>query len=151
MRDILDKSLKDAMRARDTQKISTIRLINAAIKDRDIAIRSEDNLEGVSDQEILSILSKMIKQRKESAKQYEEGGRLELAQQEFEEIEIIENFLPRQLDLNETEQIVKKIILEINANSLRDMGKVMSLLKENYSGKMDFGKAGVLAKELLSK
>ena len=131
MRDILDKSLKDAMRARDTQKISTIRLINAAIKDRDIAIRSEDNLEGVSDEEILSILSKMIKQRKESAKQYEEGGRLELAQQEFEEIEIIENFLPRQLDLNETEQIVKKIILEINANSLRDMGKVMSLLKEN--------------------
>ena len=151
MRDILDKSLKDAMRARDKQKISTIRLINAAIKDRDIAIRSEDNLEGVSDEEILSILSKMIKQRKESAKQYEEGGRLELAQQEFEEIEIIENFLPRQLDLNEIEQIVKKIILEINANSLRDMGKVMSLLKENYSGKMDFGKAGVLAKELLSK
>ena len=151
MRDILDKSLKDAMRARDTQKISTIRLINAAIKDRDIAIRSEDNLEGVSDEEILSILSKMIKQRKESAKQYEEGGRLELAQQEFEEIEIIENFLPRQLDLNEIEQIVKKIILEINANSLRDMGKVMSLLKENYSGKMDFGKAGVVVKELLSK
>ena len=151
MRDILDKSLKDAMRARDTQKISTIRLINAAIKDRDIAIRSEDNLEGVSDEEILSILSKMIKQRKESAKQYEEGGRLELAQQELEEIEIIENFLPRQLDLNETKQIVKKIILEINAHSLRDMGKVMSLLKENYSGKMDFGKAGVVAKELLSK
>ena len=151
MRDILDKSLKDAMRARDTQKISTIRLINAAIKDRDIAIRSEDNLEGVSDEEILSILSKMIKQRKDSAKQYEEGGRLELAQQEFDEIEIIENFLPKQLDLNETEQIVKKIILEINANSLRDMGKVMSLLKENYSGKMDFGKAGVVAKELLSK
>ena len=151
MRDILDKSLKDAMKARDAQKISTIRLINAAIKDRDIAIRSEDNLEGVSDEEILSILSKMIKQRKESAKQYEEGGRLELAQQEFEEIEIIENFLPRQLDLNETEQIVKKIILEINANSLRDMGKVMNLLKENYSGKMDFGKAGVVAKELLSK
>ena len=151
MRDILDKSLKDAMRARDTQKISTIRLINAAIKDRDIAIRSEDNLEGVSDEEILSILSKMIKQRKESAKQYEEGGRLELAQQEFKEIEIIENFLPRQLDLNEIEQIVKKIILEINANSLRDMGKVMSLLKKNYSGKMDFGKAGVVAKELLSK
>ena len=151
MRDILDKSLKDAMRARDTQKISTIRLINAAIKDRDIAIRSEDNLEGVSDEEILSILSKMIKQRKESAKQYEEGGRLELAQQELEEIEIIENFLPRQLDLNEIEQIVKKIILEINANSLRDMGKVMSLLKENYSGKMDFSKAGVVAKELLSK
>ena len=151
MRDILDKSLKDAMRARNAQKISTIRLINAAIKDRDIAVRSEDNLEGVSDEEILSILSKMIKQRKESAKQYEEGGRLELAQQEFEEIKIIETFLPRQLDSNETEQIVKKIILEINATSLRDMGKVMNFLKENYSGKMDFGKAGAVAKELLSK
>ena len=151
MRDILDKSLKDAMRARNAQKISTIRLINAAIKDRDIAVRSEDNLEGVNDEEILSILSKMIKQRKESAKQYEEGGRLELAQQEFEEIKIIETFLPRQLDSNETEQIVKKIILEINATSLRDMGKVMNFLKENYSGKMDFGKAGVVAKELLSK
>ena len=90
---ILDKSLKDAMRARDSQKISTIRLINAAIKDRDIAVRSEDNLEGVSDEEILSILSKMIKQRQESAKQYEEGGRLELAQQEFDEIKIIETCL----------------------------------------------------------
>ncbi|MFL2801974.1 MAG: GatB/YqeY domain-containing protein [Paracoccaceae bacterium] len=108
MRDILEKSLKDAMRARDSQKTSTIRLINAAIKDRDIAIRSEDNLEGVSNEEIISILSKMVKQRQESAKQYEEGGRLELAQQEFEEIKIIETFLPKQLDLNETEEIVKK-------------------------------------------
>jgi uncharacterized protein YqeY len=114
MRDILDKSLKDAMRARDSQKISTIRLINAAIKDRDIAVRSEDNLEGVSDEEILSILSKMIKQRQESAKQYEEGGRLELAQQEFDEIKIIETFLPKQLNSEETEQIVHKIILEIS-------------------------------------
>ena len=151
MRDILDKSLKDAMRARDAQKTSTIRLINAAIKDRDIATRSEDNLDGVSDEEILSILSKMIKQRQESAKQYEEGGRLELAQQEFAEIKIIENFLPKQLDTSETEQIVKNTILEINAISLRDMGKVMSLLKENYSGKMDFSKAGAVAKEELSK
>ncbi|GIR39119.1 MAG: aspartyl-tRNA amidotransferase subunit B [Rhodobacterales bacterium] len=151
MRDILDKSLKDAMRARDSQKISTIRLINAAIKDRDIAVRSEDNLEGVSDEEILSILSKMIKQRQESAKQYEEGGRLELAQQEFEEIKIIETFLPKQLNSEETEQIVHKIILEINATSLRDMGKVMNTLKEKYSGKMDFGKAGTFAKDALTK
>ena len=151
MRDILDKSLKDAMRARDSQKISTIRLINAAIKDRDIAVRSEDNLEGVSDEEILSILSKMIKQRQESAKQYEEGGRLELAQQEFDEIIIIETFLPQQLNLKETEQIVHKTILEINATSLRDMGKVMNSLKEKYSGKMDFGKAGTFAKDALTK
>ena len=150
MREVLDKSLKDAMKARDIQKISTIRLINAAIKDRDIATRSEDNTEGVSDQEILSILSKMIKQRQESARQYEEGGRLELAQQEFDEIKIIEKFLPKQLDAKETETIVKKTILEIDANSLRDMGKVMSLLKDNYSGKMDFSKAGEIAKKLLS-
>tara|TARA_B100000424_G_C22574140_1_gene323545 strand:+ start:84 stop:539 length:456 start_codon:yes stop_codon:yes gene_type:complete len=150
MREVLDKSLKDAMKARDIQKISTIRLINAAIKDRDIATRSEDNTEGVSDQEILSILSKMIKQRQESARQYEEGGRLELAQQEFDEIKIIEKFLPKQLDAKETETIVKKTILEIDANSLRDMGKVMSLLKDNYFGKMDFSKAGEIAKKLLS-
>ena len=136
MRDILNKSLKDAMKARDEQKISTIRLINAAIKDRDIAVRSEDNVDGVSNEEILSILSRMIKQRQESAKLYEEAGRLELAQQEFSEIKIIETFLPRQLDNTETEEIVKNAISELKASSLRDMGKVMNVLKESYSGKM---------------
>ena len=151
MRDILNKSLKDAMKARDEQKISTIRLINAAIKDRDIAVRSEDNVDGVSNEEILSILSRMIKQRQESAKLYEEAGRLELAQQEFSEIKIIETFLPRQLDNTETEEIVKNAISELKASSLRDMGKVMNLLKESYSGKMDFGKAGAIAKDVLSK
>ena len=151
MRDILNKSLKDAMKARDEQKISTIRLINAAIKDRDIAVRSEDNVDGVSNEEILSILSRMIKQRQESAKLYEEAGRLELAQQEFSEIKIIETFLPRQLDNTETEEIVKNAISELKASSLRDMGKVMNVLKESYSGKMDFGKAGAIAKDILSK
>ena len=151
MRDILNKSLKDAMKARDEQKISTIRLINAAIKDRDIAVRSEDNVDGVSNEEILSILSRMIKQRQESAKLYEEAGRLELAQQEFSEIKIIETFLPRQLDNTETEEIVKNAISELKASSLRDMGKVMNVLKESYSGKMDFGKAGAIAKDVLSK
>ena len=151
MRDILNKSLKDAMKARDEQKISTIRLINAAIKDRDIAVRSEDNVDGVSNEEILSILSRMIKQRQESAKLYEEAGRLELAQQEFSEIKIIETFLPRQLDNTETEEIVRNAISELKASSLRDMGKVMNVLKESYSGKMDFGKAGAIAKDVLSK
>ena len=151
MRDILNKSLKDAMKARDEQKISTIRLINAAIKDRDIAVRSEDNVDGVSNEEILSILSRMIKQRQESAKLYEEAGRLELAQQEFSEIKIIETFLPRQLDNTEIEEIVKNAISELKASSLRDMGKVMNVLKESYSGKMDFGKAGAIAKDVLSK
>ncbi len=151
MRDILNKSLKDAMKARDEQKISTIRLINAAIKDRDIAVRSEDNVDGVSNEEILSILSRMIKQRQESAKLYEEAGRLELAQQEFFEIKIIENFLPKQLDNSEIEEIVKNAISDLKASSLRDMGKVMNILKKSYSGKMDFGKAGGIAKDLLSK
>ena len=151
MRDILDKSLKDAMRARDSQKISTIRLINAAIKDRDIAVRSEDNLEGVSDEEILSILSKMIKQRQESAKQYEEGGRLELAQQEFDEIKIIETFLPKQLNEEETKKICADVISKIGANSLKDMGKVMGELKKTHADEIDFSKAGSLIKELLNK
>ena len=93
----------------------------------------------------------MIKQRLESAKQYEEGGRLELAQQELSEIQIIETFLPKQLDSTEIEIIVKKIIADIDASSIRDMGRVMNFLKENYSGKMDFSKAGALTKELLSK
>ena len=111
----------------------------------------EDNVDGVSNEEILSILSRMIKQRQESAKLYEEAGRLELAQQEFSEIKIIETFLPRQLDNTETEEIVKNAISELKASSLRDMGKVMNVLKESYSGKMDFGKAGAIAKDVLSK
>ena len=113
MREQLAHSLKAAMKARDTQRISTIRLINATIKDRDISIRSEENVTGVSDEEILSILGKMIKQRQESAKQYEEAGRIELAQQELAEIEIIQTFLPKQMT---EEELI--IVSETNTDTL---------------------------------
>ena len=151
MREELTNSLKVAMKARDAQRISTIRLINATIKDRDIAVRSEENVRGVSDEEILSILAKMIKQRQESAKQYEEAGRIELAEQELTEISIIEDFLPKQMTRSEMIETVDKTIQEMKAVSIRDMGKVMGVLKQNHAGKMDFGQAGARAKEILSK
>ena len=151
MREQLTHSLKAAMKARDTQRISTIRLINAAIKDRDIAVRSEENVKGVTDKEILSILAKMIKQRQESAKQYEEAGRIELAEQELSEIRIIETFLPKQMTENEMIETVDKTIQEMKAASIRDMGKVMGVLKQKYAGIMDFSRASARAKEVLSK
>ena len=151
MREQLTHSLKAAMKARDTQRISTIRLINAAIKDRDIAVRSEENVKGVTDEEILSILAKMIKQRQESAKQYEEAGRIELAEQELSEIGIIETFLPKQMTENEMIETVDQTIQEIKADSIRDMGKVMGVLKQKHAGIMDFSRAGARAKEILSK
>ena len=151
MREQLTHSLKAAMKARDTQRISTIRIINAAIKDRDIAVRSEENVKGVTDKEILSILAKMIKQRQESAKQYEEAGRIELAEQELSEIRIIETFLPKQMTENEMIETVDKTIQEMKAASIRDMGKVMGVLKQKYAGIMNFSRAGARAKEVLSK
>ncbi len=150
MREQLTHLLREAMKAKDSQRISTIRLINAAIKDRDIAVRSEENVEGVSDAEILSILGKMIKQRQESAKQYEEAGRIELAEQELSEISIIETFLPKQMSENEMMKIVDQTIVEMKAVSIRDMGKVMGALKQKHAGKMDFSLAGARAKEVLS-
>ena len=149
MRDILDKSLKDAMRARDTQKISTIRLINAAIKDRDISIRSEDNLEGVSDEEILSILSKMIKQRKESVDIYSKAGRTDLKKREEKEIEIINSFLPKQITSDELEKIVIKSISEVDCSSIKDLGKLISFIKNEYPGQVDMKEVADLAKKNL--
>ena len=149
MREELSNSLKLAMKARDAQRISTIRLINATIKDRDIAVRSEDNVKGVSDEEILSILAKMIKQRQESAKQYEEAGRIELAEQELTEIGIIEDFLPKQMTQSEMIDVVDKTIEEMKAVSIRDMGKVMGILKSKHSDSLDFSKVSSLIKGLL--
>jgi len=151
MREKLTNALRDAMKAKDTLRISTIRLINATIKDRDIAVRSEENVKGVSDAEILSILGKMIKQRQESARQYEEAGRIELAEQELSEIRIVETFLPKQMTEDELITIVDQTIREMKADSIRDMGKVMGVLKKKYVGTMDFSQAGARAKELLSK
>ncbi|MEM0937682.1 MAG: GatB/YqeY domain-containing protein [Pseudomonadota bacterium] len=148
------QALKDAMRARDTVRLSTLRLINAAIKDRDIAARGESGSaeggSGVSDADILQILAKMVKQRQESIRAYEEGGRLELAEQERAEIGVIEDFLPKQLDDDEVEAAIDAAIAEVGAQSLRDMGKVMAALKSRHTGRMDFGSVGPWVKARLA-
>ncbi|MCA8869855.1 MAG: GatB/YqeY domain-containing protein [Rhodobacteraceae bacterium] len=149
MRERITNELKDAMRAKDAPRLSTIRLIQAAIKDRDIAARTDGVDQGVPDDEILAILAKMIKQRHESAKTYEEAGRLELAEKERAEILVIEEFLPRQLADDEVEAAVREVVAKTGAHSIRDMGRVMAALKERYAGQMDFGKAGSAVKRLL--
>jgi len=150
LRDRLSVSLKDAMKAKDATRLMTLRLINAAIKDRDIDARSEGVDSGVSDHDLLAILGKMVKQRQESARAYEEGGRLELAEKEWAEIVIIEEFLPRQLSEQEVEQAIADAIAASGANSIRDMGKVMGVLKSKYTGQLDFVKVGGMVKAQLS-
>jgi uncharacterized protein YqeY len=149
MRDRLQAAMKDAMRAKEAARLSTLRLINAAIKDRDIAVRGDGQDQGVSDAEILGILGKMVKQRQESARAYEEGGRLELAEKELAEIGVIEEFLPRQLDPAEVSAAIAEAISEAGATSIRDMGKVMAVLKGRYTGQMDFGAVGPRIKDML--
>lgn len=149
LRQEISEALTTAMKAHDKKRISTLRLIMAALKDRDIAHRGAGK-DPVTDEELLAILSKMIKQREESAKIYEEGNRLELAAVERDEIAIIKDFLPRQLDDAEIRTISSDAIAEIGAEGLRDMGKVMAVLKERYTGQMDFAKASGVLKELLS-
>lgn len=146
MRTRINGALKEAMKAKDATRLATLRLIMAAIKDRDIALRGEGNEDGAGDGEVLGILGKMVKQRQESARAYEEGGRLELAEKEQSEIGIIEDFLPRQLDDGEISEAVDAAIAESGAESLRDMGKVMAVLKGKFTGQMDFGKVGPMVK-----
>jgi uncharacterized protein YqeY len=143
-------ALKQAMKDKNAERLSTLRLINAAIKDKDIAARADGNEDGVGDADVLAILGKMSKQRAESARAYEEGGRLDLADREREEIKVIEEFLPRQLSEEETAKAVDAAIAEIGADSIRDMGKVIGLLKSQYTGQMDFGKVGPIVKDRLS-
>ncbi len=145
----LSEETKEAMKAKDTTRLSTLRLINAAIKDRDIAARSEENTDGVSDSDILAILGKMIKQRQDSAKAYDEAGRIELAEGERAEITVIQSFLPRQLSEEEQSKAIATAIAETNAASVRDMGKVMGVLKAKYAGQIDFGKVGADVKAQL--
>lgn len=150
LRDEIDTALKAAMKSRDEKvRVSTLRLINAAIKDRDIAARASDRCDGVSDDEILAILTKMMKQREESAAIYEKGCRLDLAEQERAEIDVIRDFLPRQMSDGEIADAVKSVIAELGASGLKDMGKCMAALKERHAGAMDFGKAGALMKKAL--
>ena len=143
-------ALKQAMKDKDADRLSTLRLINAAIKDKDIAARADGNDEGVGDDAVLVILGKMAKQRKESARAYEEGGRLDLAERELEEVTVIEEFLPQQLSEDEAAKAIDAAVAEIGADSIRDMGKVMGVLKAKYTGQMDFGKAGPMVKDRLS-
>ncbi len=150
LRDRLQTALKEAMKAKEAERLSTLRLINAAIKDREIAARGESTPLEVNDADIMAILGKMVKQRNESARAYEEGGRLELAEKELNEIKVIEEFLPRQLTGDEIEAAIVAAIAEAGAGSIRDMGKVMAVLKGKYTGQMDFGAVGPAVKARLS-
>ena len=149
MRTRIGDALKDAMKSKDAARLSTLRLINAAIKDKDVALRGEAEGNGVGDDEVLGILGKMVKQRQESARAYEEGGRLDLAERELAEIGVIEEFLPRQLDEDEVKSAVDRAIRSTDASSIRDMGRVMGALKAEYTGRMDFGRVGPMVRERL--
>ncbi|MEO0411999.1 MAG: GatB/YqeY domain-containing protein [Pseudomonadota bacterium] len=149
LRDDLKEAMKTAMKAKDTRKLTTIRLILAAVKDRDITLRTSDSAPD-DDAMILDILSKMIKQRRDSITAYEEGGRCELAEQERAEIAVIEEFMPRQLNEDEVTAAVTEAMSATQAQGLKDMGKVMGALKAKYAGQMDFGKAGAAVRAQLS-
>lgn len=149
MRDRINAGLKEAMKSKDAPRLSTLRLINAAIKDKDIALRGAGKDETVSDADVLAILGKMVKQRRESARAYEEGGRLDLAEREQAEIEVIEEYLPRRLSDAEIAAAVDAAIAEADATSIRDMGRVMGGLKAKYTGQMDFGQVGPMIKARL--
>ena len=148
MRDKFANAMKDAMRAKESRRLSTVRLIQTAIKDRDIVNRGAGK-DPVSDDDIMQILQKMVKQREESAKIYEDAGRAELAAQEREEIEIIKGFMPEQMSEDKVRQLCQSVVSETGAQGLRDMGKCMNALKERYPGQMDFAKASGMVKELL--
>lgn len=150
LRERLTDALKASMKEKNERSVSTLRLILAALKDRDIADRTKGNKEGLADDEILGLLQSMIKQRRESIQHYERGGRMELAQQEAEEIAVIEEFLPEQMPDVEMAAVISGIIGEVEAESLKEMGKVMTALKDRYPGQMDFAKASAMVKERLS-
>ncbi len=150
LREELSTALKTAMKARAEREVSTLRLILAALKDRDIAARGRGESEGIGEDEIRQMLQSMIKQRRESITLYEQGGRLELAEREGEEIQIIERFLPRQLGAAESETAIRAVIEELGATSIKDMGRTMAALRQRYLGQMDFAKAGAIVKRLLS-
>jgi uncharacterized protein len=149
MREKLTDSMKDAMKTKDSRRLSTVRLIQAAVKDRDIANRGTGK-DAATDDEILQILQKMVKQREESAKIYEDAGRAELATQEREEIDVLKAFMPEQLSDEKVDEIVAAVVAETGASGMKDMGKVMAILRERYAGQMDFAKASGVIKAKLS-
>lgn len=145
----LKDSLKGAMKSKDKRKLSTLRLILATLHDRDIAAREKGSEEGISDDEILQMLTTMVRQRRDSIAAYEEGGRIDLATSEQEEIDIIAKYLPKQFDEGEMTRVIGEIIGDIGAEGLKDMGKTMAALKSKYAGRMDFAKASALVKSAL--
>lgn len=149
LRERLSATLKTATKVQDERAMSTLRLILAALRDRDIAARTNGATEGIGDEEVSLMLQTMVRQRQESIALYERGGRLELAEREREEIEIIQQFLPRQMADDEIRAAVGEVIAATEAGGLKEIGKVMSALRERYAGQMDFGKASGIVKQLL--
>jgi hypothetical protein len=149
LRQAFRNRLNEAMKARDSRRVSTVRLILAGLKERDVAARGQGNLDGLSEAEIQRMLQGMIKQRRESIALYQQGNRPDLAQQESEEIAVIESFLPRQLDEGEIEAVAKAAIDETRAATVKDLGKVMAALRERHGGVIDLGRAGAIVRRLL--
>ncbi len=150
LRSRLNDALKDAMKSQDSLAVSTLRLILAALKDRDIAGRGKGNDEGISEDEVLEMLQKMVRQRRDSIEMYTKGGRDELAEREANEITVIERFLPQALGEDEMRAAIDAVIAELDASSIKDMGRVMGELKQRFAGQMDFGKASAIVKETLA-
>ncbi|HVE03912.1 MAG TPA: GatB/YqeY domain-containing protein [Rhizomicrobium sp.] len=150
LREEINDSLKEAMKAKDQKRVGTLRLVNAALKDRDIAARTETSRELLGDDEILSLLAKMIKQREDSILAYEAGKRPELADAERAEIAVIREFMPKQMSADDAKAAIAKVIADLGATSIKDMGKVMATLKERFAGQMDFSKASGAVKDALN-
>ncbi|MEO8244054.1 MAG: GatB/YqeY domain-containing protein [bacterium] len=148
LRDQLQGEIKDAMRAKAAERLSGLRLIASAIKDREIVLRGEGAAE-MTEADILPILGKMVKQRQESVRMYQEGGRQDLADKERNEIKVIEEFLPQQLSGAEVEAAIVAAIAEVGATSVKDMGRAMAVLKGKYTGQLDFGAVGAMLKTRL--
>jgi uncharacterized protein YqeY len=149
LRDNINTALKEAMKAGEARRVSTLRLVNAAVKNADIEARGQGR-GPLTDEELLSLLQKMIKQRHESAELYERGGRADLVAQEREEIAIISHYLPRQMTDQEMQETIASLLKETGASAMKDMGRVMAAIKERYAGKLDVGKASAAVKKLLS-
>ena len=150
LREQINDSVKEAMKAKDAKRLGTLRLINAAIKDRDIAARTADSRDLLGDDEILGLLAKMIKQREDSVAAFDAGNRPEMAQAERDEIALIREFMPKQMSAEEQRAAIQQAITDVGATSMKDMGKIMAALKERHAGQMDFGKASGMVKAALA-
>ena len=150
LRTKITDAMKQAMRDKAVERLATLRLVNAAIKDREIALRGTGKEEEIGDAQVLGILEKMTKQRRESARVYEEGGRVDFAERELAEIEVLAEFLPKQLSDGEVSAAIDAVLVDVGASTIRDMGKIMGALKGKYAGQMDFGAVGAMVKNKLS-